>query len=265
MKKYFQRTNLLLIILLSTSYSELFSQIPSTELSSWEGGLSYNANGFLGSIGKLSDCPTCLPRSFSEGDAGEVKFNSAYFARISESFYWGVGLSSSLDFWYFTQTESRETLDTLTKKYKKREIIYETNPFVWDFSLSGKIRYSVGKFKITSSLELVIPVIKNYDQNEKLANAGGDSFSNNSDQRNTFDAKNMTYFSSAYLSTDMKLSYDIKSKDRDQSVISPYLLFSYSLTSLHKDEDWKYYSFGFGVDLRLPTYSAGNNPVEPSK
>jgi hypothetical protein len=264
MKKKILKINLLIIPFLLINSSELFSQLSTTEINSWEVGVTYNTNGFLGSVSKLSDCPSCS-REFSEGDAGEIKFNFAYFNNFSNNFSWGAGVSSSLDFWYFKQSEFRPTFDSVTKTYPPKEISYETKPFVWDFSFSGKIRYSIGKFKITSSVELVLPLIKTYDQSEKLVNAGTGSFGNNSNKRNTFTDKKMKYFSATYLSTDIKFSYDIKNKARDQSIISPYLMLSYSITSLHKDEDWKYYSFGFGIDLRLPTYSAGNTPLEPNK
>jgi len=261
-KKKIQIHLLIFLLLLINSF-ELFSQLSAIETSSLEAGITYNTNGFLGSISKLSDCVSCS-REFSEGDAGEIKFNFAYFNNFSDNFSWGAGASSSLDFWYFKQSEIRPTYDPLTKTYPNKEIFYETNPFVWDFSLSGKLRYSIEKFKITTSLELVIPVIKQYDQSESLVNAGSGSFGNNSDKRNTFTGKEMKYFSTTYLSSDIKFSYDIKNKVRDQSIISPYLMLSYSITSLHKNEDWKYYSFGFGIDLRLPTYSAGSTPLEPS-
>ncbi|OGU55822.1 MAG: hypothetical protein A2X64_11310 [Ignavibacteria bacterium GWF2_33_9] len=156
---------------------------------------------------------------------------------------------------YYANDKADFTKNNISKEFIDNseidaEINYQIHTSLDKLVYENLLEFRLFKnFNLLAGFNLGIFLGSHFEQKETLANPPNGKFANGSNVRHILsgEIKNLASLQS---SASVGLNYDIKLGSKEQFIISPEILYSYSISNINTEIDWKYNSLRFDIALK---------------
>ena len=209
----------------------------------------YRLNNNISDFRQLPGVSYFAPR-FSSAEGNGIKLGLLYESSVSKKYKFSYILRL-----FYTQDKAFFTKDEVSKEFidnteLNANINYQINSLlirlIYENLLSFRL---IGNLNLLAGFNIGIFLKSNADQKETLLDPPTGNFTNGSRTRHELSGpiKNLSTINSAI---SCGLNYNIKIGSKEEWILSPEILYSYSVSKVTTVIDWKYHTLNFNFAIK---------------